>query len=150
ITALGLAGAVALAGFRSDLDRFLPFLDLFVLPSHTEGMPNVVLESFAAAVPVVATAVGGTPEIGEDGVSGYLGPPADPEALAGRIVDALSSEEHLRDMGLAGRQRALDQFGFDAQADRYLDLIEALKRPAGAAPAAAEEVVEAAVDGPAE
>jgi glycosyltransferase involved in cell wall biosynthesis len=147
ITGLGLTGSVALVGFRTDLDRFLPFLDLFVLSSHTEGMPNVVLESFAAGVPVVATAVGGTPEVVEDGASGYLVPPGDAAALADRIVDALSSEEHLRDMGLAGRQRVVDQFGFAAQADRYLDLIEALT---GAAPPKAEEVIDAEVDEPAD
>ena len=58
IGSLGLTGSVVLAGFRNDLDRFIPQLDLFVLPSYTEGLPNVVLEACAAGVPVVATAVG--------------------------------------------------------------------------------------------
>src|SRR5207244_4478612 len=75
ISSLGLTGAVALAGFRLDLDQYLPHLDLLVLPSHTEGLPNVVLEACAAGVPVVATAVGGTPEVIEDGASGFLVPP---------------------------------------------------------------------------
>jgi glycosyltransferase involved in cell wall biosynthesis len=115
----GLDGSFVLAGFRADLDQFLPFFDLFVLPSYTEGLPNVVLESFAAGVPVVATAVGGTPEVVEDGASGYLVPAGDPQALADRILDALSSEDHLRDMGLHGRQCVVDRFTFAAQARRY-------------------------------
>jgi glycosyltransferase involved in cell wall biosynthesis len=78
IKAAGLAGAFALGGFRVDLDRFLPFFDLLALPSYTEGMPNVVLEAFAAGVPVVSTAVGGAPEVVEDGVSGFLVPAGDP------------------------------------------------------------------------
>ena len=77
ISALGLTGSVVIAGFRNDLDRFIAQLDLFVLPSYTEGLPNVVLEACAAGVPVVATAVGGTPEVIEDGVSGFLVPPGD-------------------------------------------------------------------------
>jgi glycosyltransferase involved in cell wall biosynthesis len=74
VAAAGLAGRFILAGFHGDLDQFLPFLDLMVLPSFTEGMPNVVLEALAAAVPVVATVVGGTPELVEEGRNGYLVP----------------------------------------------------------------------------
>ena len=122
----GLDGAFVLAGFRADLDHFQPFFDLFVLPSYTEGLPNVVLESFAAGVPVVATAVGGTPEVVEDGASGYLVPPGDPQALADRILDALSNEDHLRDMGLHGRQCVVEKFTFAAQARRYRQLFEEL------------------------
>ena len=64
-----------------------PHWDLSVLPSFTEGLPTVVLESYAAGVPVVATAVGGTPEAVADGVDGYLVPPGDPTALARRILE---------------------------------------------------------------
>jgi glycosyltransferase involved in cell wall biosynthesis len=122
----GLTGSVFLAGFRNDLDRFIPQLDLFVLPSYTEGMPNVVLESCAAGVAVVATAVGGTPEIIEDGVSGLLVPPGDPDALATRILDALESEDRLRELGFQGRQRVLESFSFSSQAEGYLALFESL------------------------
>jgi glycosyltransferase involved in cell wall biosynthesis len=141
INELGLAGSFVLAGFRPDLDKFLPFLDLTVLPSHTEGMPNVVLESFAAGVPVVATAVGGTPEVVEDGASGFLVPPGDGEALAERVCDALACEDDLRDMGLHGRQCVVDRFGFVTQAERYLELFDELLGTAEApadAPAAVE------------
>ncbi len=83
IAELGLERRFILAGFRDDLDRFLPHWDLSVLPSFTEGLPTVVLESYAAGVPVVATAVGGTPEAVADGVDGYLVPPGDPAPWRG-------------------------------------------------------------------
>jgi glycosyltransferase involved in cell wall biosynthesis len=127
IRAAGLAGTFALGGFRADLDRFLPFFDLLALPSYTEGMPNVVLEAFAAGVPVVSTAVGGAPEVVEEGISGFLVPPGDPDALAGRIGDALQSEDRLRDMGMQGRQRVHDHFTFAAQARQYRRLFQELK-----------------------
>jgi glycosyltransferase involved in cell wall biosynthesis len=126
IQARGLVGSFVLSGFRADLDRFLPHLDLLVLPSYTEGLPNVVLEAFASSVPVVATAVGGTPEAVEDGVSGYLVPPGDASALAGRIGEAISSTERLREMGFQGRQRVFEQFTFPSQAGHYRELFERL------------------------
>ena len=126
IAAAGLAGRFVLAGFRDDLDRFLPHLDLLVLPSYTEGLPNVVLEAFAAGVPVVATAVGGTPEVVEDGVSGWLVPPGDPAALARRILDVLGHEERRRTMGERGRARIRSQFTFEAQSLLYQELFAEL------------------------
>jgi glycosyltransferase involved in cell wall biosynthesis len=126
IAAAGLGSSFVLAGFRADLDQFLPYFDLFVLPSYTEGLPNVVLESFAAGVPVVATAVGGTPEVIEDGASGHLVPAGDARALADQILDALSCEDRLRDMGLHGRQCVVERFTFRAQARLYRQLFEDL------------------------
>jgi glycosyltransferase involved in cell wall biosynthesis len=126
INAAGLSRFFVLSGFRADLDRFFPFLDLLVLPSYTEGLPNVVLEAFASGIPVVATAVGGTPEVVQDRENGYLTPPGDAKALAERILDALSSDENLREMGMHGRQRVLEQFSFEVQAQRYLQLLSEL------------------------
>jgi glycosyltransferase involved in cell wall biosynthesis len=126
ITELELVGAVVVAGFRNDLDRFIPQLDLFVLPSHTEGLPNVVLEACAAGVPVVATAVGGTPEVIEDGVSGFLAPSGNSEQLAARIDEALENEERLREIAFQGRQRVLENFSFSAQRERYRALFASL------------------------
>jgi glycosyltransferase involved in cell wall biosynthesis len=146
IAMLGLAGSVVLAGFRNDLDRFIPQLDLFVLPSYTEGLPNVVLEACAAGVPVVATAVGGTPEIIEDGEGGLLVPPGDPDALANRILEAIECEDQLRDMGFQGRQRVLEKFSFTAQVDSYLRLFGKLLP----APAPVHEAAPAETDVPAE
>jgi len=130
INASGLAGDVVLTGFRNDLDHFVPFFDLLVLPSFTEGLPNVVLEAFAAGIPVVASAVGGTPEVIEDGANGYLVTPGDPQELADRICDAMESEERLRDMGMMGRQKVLEQFTFSSQAAQYTALFDQLCRPA--------------------
>jgi glycosyltransferase involved in cell wall biosynthesis len=126
IAELGLIGSAVLAGFRNDLDRFIAQLDLFVLPSYTEGLPNVVLEACAAGVPVVATAVGGTPEVIQDGVSGFLVPPGDIEQLAARMDEALENEERLREIAFQGRQRVLEGFSFCAQREGYLRLFDAL------------------------
>ncbi len=119
VAEVGLEGRFVLAGFRSDLDRLVPHLDLLAQSSFTEGMPNVVLEACAAGVPVVATAVGGTPEVVEDGRSGYLVPPGDPGVLADRILDALGDEDRRRALGAHGRRSIRDRFTFAAQAERY-------------------------------
>jgi glycosyltransferase involved in cell wall biosynthesis len=126
IDAAGLAGNFVLAGFRDDLDRFLPFLDLFVLPSFSEGLPNVVLEALAAGVAVVATAVGGTPEVVQDGSTGYLVAPGDARALADRIGRLLFATAERQGMGRRGRAWVHDHFGFAAQGTRYLDLFQQL------------------------
>lgn len=126
ITSHGLDQRFVLAGFRTDLEKFLPHLDLAVLPSFTEGLPVVVLEAFAAGVPVVATAVGGTPEVVEDGVNGYLVPPGKPAALAARIKDALADEDRRRAMGERGRQRVRTHFTFAKQSEQYQELFARL------------------------
>jgi len=123
-----LVGAFVLAGFRPDVERFLPFLDVAVLSSHTEGLPVVVLEAMAARVPVVATAVGGTPEVVEDGVTGWLVPPGNVAVLAQRIGELLSDETNRRRMGAAARQRVEDEFTFARMSEQYLELFERLGR----------------------
>ena len=127
----GLNGSFVLAGFRPDFDQFLPHLDLLAVPSFTEGLPNVVLEAFAAGVPVVATAVGGTPEVVQHGQSGYLTPPGDSAVLARRIGDLLFQPGAARDMGLRGRQRVIQDFAFDRQAQQYCRLFAEVTRENG-------------------
>ncbi len=113
-------------GFREDLDRFLPFFDVLVLPSYTEGLPNVVLEAFAAGVPVVATAVGGTPEIITDAANGYLVPAGNAEMLAEKILEAVAGPEHSRELGRQGREVVEQRFAFAEQAARYRQLFAQL------------------------
>ena len=122
----GLTGRFVLAGFRNDLERYLPGLDLAVSSSHTEGLPVAILESMAAAVPVVATAVGGTPEVVEDDTTGFLVPPAQPAALAAKIRDLLDAPERRRAMGERGAARVRSEFTFAAQAARYEELFARL------------------------
>jgi glycosyltransferase involved in cell wall biosynthesis len=122
----GLHGRFLLAGFRTDLQRFLPQLDVAVLSSYTEGLPVAVLEAMAAAVPVVATAVGGTPEVIDEGKTGFLVPAGDAAALANRIGELLDDEPRRRAMGAAGRRHVAEHFSFATQAGQYLALFERL------------------------
>jgi glycosyltransferase involved in cell wall biosynthesis len=126
IATAGLGGGFVLAGFRTDLDRLLPSLDALVLPSYSEGLPNVVLEAFAAGVPVVATAVGGIPEIVADGENGYLVPPGDATALAARMRDLLGSRSRRREMGQRGKERVQEEYTFETQARAYARLFAVL------------------------
>ena len=122
----GLAGRFLLAGFRNDLERYLPGLDLAVSSSHTEGLPVAILESMAAGVPVVATAVGGTPEVVLDDVTGIIVPPGRPDFLAGTIRILLDRPEVRRAMGALGAARVRSEFTFAAQAARYEELLARL------------------------
>jgi glycosyltransferase involved in cell wall biosynthesis len=124
-----LDGAFVLAGFRSDVECFLPFFDVGVLSSHTEGLPVAVLEAMAARVPVVATAVGGTPEVVADGVTGWLVPPGNVALLAQRIGELLADDGKRRRLGDAARQRIEKEFTFRQMAQQYQDLFERLGRP---------------------
>jgi glycosyltransferase involved in cell wall biosynthesis len=122
ITRLGMSERFVLAGFRTDLGKLLPHLDLAVLSSITEGLPVILLEALAAGVPMVATAVGGVPEALEDGRSGYLVPPGDRAALARRILDALADDSVRRAMGRYAQQHVREHFSFEEQARRYREL----------------------------
>jgi glycosyltransferase involved in cell wall biosynthesis len=126
IADLGLQDEVVLAGFHSNIEDFLPHADVVALPSYTEGLPVIALEALAARVPVVATSVGGVPEVVEDGLSGFLVPPGDAVALALRIAKVLSDESLRRAMGLRGRQRVQEQFTFAAQGIHYQRLFKEL------------------------
>ena len=126
---LGLRARFAMPGFTKELDKLLPHAAMLVLPSYTEGLPNVVLEAGAAGVPVVATAVGGTPEVVVDGETGFLVPAGDPAALADRIGVLLADEARRRAMGRAARRHMEAAFTFAAQASAYAKLF-ATFRPA--------------------
>jgi glycosyltransferase involved in cell wall biosynthesis len=119
---LDVADRVVFAGYRSDVPAVLAGCDVFCLPSTAEGMPLVVLEAMAQGKPVIATAVGGTPELVVDGVTGLLVPPGDADALAEALGRVLSDPELAKRMGAAGRQRVERDFAADASAARILAL----------------------------
>ncbi len=98
---------------RPDIPDLLAASDIFVLPSRWEGLPLAIIEAMMAGLPVVATRVGGVPELVEDGVTGFLVPPADPRALAGALQRLLSDDALRRRIGAAGREKALREFRLD-------------------------------------
>ena len=124
IETLGLQDFVQLPGFTDDLDSFLPHFDIFVQSSYTEGLPNVLLEAMAARTPVVATNVGGTPEVVEEGITGLMVPPGNAEQLANAICRLLAEPEKLPAMGTAACERVQTLFTFENQADRYYELLK--------------------------
>jgi glycosyltransferase involved in cell wall biosynthesis len=126
IASRGLVDRVVLLGFRDDFDKVLPALDVMVLPSYTEGLPNVVLEAMAAGVPVVASAVGGTPELVQEGQTGLLCPPGDVQTLVKKLVSVLSSKETRDKLANAGRRLVNEEFSFEDQAQKYLAFFSVL------------------------
>lgn len=135
VAELGIGDRFKLPGFTRELDQLLPWADVLALSSHTEGLPNVVLEAAAAGVPVVATAVGGTPEAVLDGQTGYLVPANDPAAMADRLTALLADGSTRRGMGEAAREFVRDRFSFAAQAEAYLQLAHTLAGTPAAVPA---------------
>jgi L-malate glycosyltransferase len=129
--ALGLGERVVFTGFRSDVPDLLSLVSVSVLPSLSEGLSNVVLEAMAAGVPVVATSVGGTPEIVDDGVTGLLVPPRDAEALAHAISSLLADPARRLAIGEAGRRRVEERFSLEAMVRATEQLYERLLREAG-------------------
>ena len=118
-------------GFRRDMDEIMAITDLFVLPSLTEGLPNVILEAFACAKPVVATTVGGVPEVVTDRENGLLVQPGQPELLAEAISECLDSPQIAKKMGLSGFRKVQEEFTFASQARRLEDIyFEVLEHPA--------------------
>jgi glycosyltransferase involved in cell wall biosynthesis len=107
-------GRVRFLGYRSDVRDVFADLDLFVLSSDTEGLPNVVLEAMALGVPVVATAVGGTPELVRDGVTGILISPADPAALAEAVIRAVQHPQAASERAVRARAMVEREFNMAA------------------------------------
>lgn len=126
ISQAGAVGHVTLAGFQTDLDRLMPNLDVLALTSYTEGLPNSVLEAMASCVPVVATSVGGVPEVISDGENGILVTPGDPTAVVEGLQRLLSDASLRSKITAAGLRRIEQEFTFEAQALRYESLIRDL------------------------
>lgn len=111
---------------RSDVSDMMRGLDLFVLPSLREGISNTILEAMACGLPVVATRVGGNPELVGDAENGTLVPPADPIAMADAILAYATQPELRRRHGLAARTRAETKFGMPAMVESYLSVYDAV------------------------
>jgi sugar transferase (PEP-CTERM/EpsH1 system associated) len=129
---LAKAGATAntwLAGTRDDVPQLLRSFDIFALPSLAEGISNTILEAMATGLPVVATSVGGTPELVTDGASGRLVPPSDSLAMAKALQRYIDHPSLIAQHGQAGCQRVEHEFGIDKMVNRYQAVYDALLKP---------------------
>jgi glycosyltransferase involved in cell wall biosynthesis len=106
----GMESKFFFTGFRVDVERFYPIMDIFALPSYREGMPRTIIEAMAAGRPVVATNIRGCREEVVDGETGYLVPVRDSHALAAALLKVLNDPPHARRMGQAGQRRAQELF----------------------------------------
>ncbi len=122
----GLGGSVKFLGWIDDLSSVLGRWDIFVMPSLEEGFPIAALDAMAAGLPVVASAVGGVPELIEDGKAGWLVPPQDAEALADRLRPLLSDPDLRLSMGSAGYARVRDHFSAAQMTEQFARLYDEL------------------------
>jgi glycosyltransferase involved in cell wall biosynthesis len=119
-------GKIKFLGWREDIDEIMPLFDVLVLPSLNEGMGRVLVEAMAAGKPVVASRVGGIPDLVRHAETGYLVPPADEKALADGIKKLLDDPEKAKQMGQRGKERCR-QFSLEAMIEKldnlYSDLL---------------------------
>ncbi len=123
---LGVNDKCHFPGFQHNIQEFFQAMDLMVLPSLTEGLPNVILEAFALAKPVVATAVGGVPELVIDKENGFLVEKERPDLLAEGILRSLNDMTRMQDMGKAGYRLVLSEFSFEKQSVKLEDIYRSL------------------------
>jgi glycosyltransferase involved in cell wall biosynthesis len=121
---LGIAGRVQFLSLRHDIPCLMAASDLSVLPSHEEGFSNVILESMAAGLPIVATNVGGNSEAVVDGVTGWLVPPGRPAVMAEKIIDLLQDPRKARSWGKQGRARVKKKFTIERMVQEHIKLYE--------------------------
>ena len=131
IAQLGLSERVLLLGHRLDVPALLLRAQAACLCSSAEGLSNGLMEAMAARLPVVATRVGGNPELIREGENGFLVPYGDADALAGRLTALLSAPEQAREMGACGRRRVEAELSAERMADGYGALY---RRALGCAP----------------
>ena len=121
---LGIASSVHALGRRDDMPRVLATLDVFVLPSASEGMSNAILEAMSMARPVVATAVGGNPVVIEEGISGHLVEYPDAPALAQRVSSLLANQRMRERLGTCARRRVIERYSAAAMVAQIEELYD--------------------------
>ena len=119
---------IVFPGARTDIPDLVEAMDIFVLASVIEGFPNVLLEAMAMARPVVATAVGGIPELVEPGRDGFLVAPRDGKALAEAVLSLVRNPKRAEEMGLRGKEKITQHFSLDRMIDEYENLYLSLFR----------------------
>ena len=122
--ALGVASDVLFLGMRRDIPELLNLFDVFVLSSVTEGVSLTLLEAMSAELPIVATNVGGNPEVVLDEVTGIVVPPENSKSLANAIVRILTNRQVARKMGQAGKKRVIKHFSLECMVRSYEDIYD--------------------------
>jgi glycosyltransferase involved in cell wall biosynthesis len=122
IASLGLQGSIKLLGFRDDIPSLLAAADIFCMPSLSEALGYSLLEAMAAGIPVVASEVGGIPEVITNAKEGLLVPPADPQKLASALGQLATDTPLREDLGSNGRQTVRAKFSLDAMLARTRQL----------------------------
>jgi glycosyltransferase involved in cell wall biosynthesis len=125
VAELGCEREVRFLGFREDASRLMAEADLVVLPSVAEAFGIALAEALYVGTPVVATRVGGIPEIVDEGVDGVLVPPADSQALAEAIAALLNDPERRAQLAGAGREKVTSRFSFPSMVKRYEEIYDA-------------------------
>jgi len=128
---IGLNGHVAFAGFRKDFYEILRQIDIFVLPSITEGLSNVILEAFAAGKHVVATAVGGNPELVRHMQTGLLVPARRPDRIVGAVDFLMSHPDKSREMAKAARKLLEEEFSVEGQTQKICKIYQEVENKSG-------------------
>jgi glycosyltransferase involved in cell wall biosynthesis len=131
----GVAHAFDFVGHCDDVPARLADADIFVHPSRSESFPNAILEAMAAGLPIVASDVGGIPEVIEDGRTGFLVPPGEDETLTSRVMHLMANPEEGARFGAAAREAVLAGFSFDRMVARFDDIYLAELVRHGAVPA---------------
>jgi glycosyltransferase involved in cell wall biosynthesis len=126
---LGVADRVLFTGYRRDAVALLGAVDVLLHPSRRESFGRVLIEAMAQEVPVVASRVGGIPEVVQDGREGYLVDPEDPGALAARVAELLDRPALRQALGRAGRRRAESSFSAEAHARAVAALYDRVAAP---------------------
>ncbi|HEY9526824.1 MAG TPA: glycosyltransferase family 4 protein [Anaerolineales bacterium] len=126
---LGLDKRVHFLGLRQDIPRILAMLDVFVQPSLSEGLSMAILEAMIAGKPVVATQVGGNPELVLEGETGFLVPPRDSQALASSLVTLLTNKAQAAQLAEKGKSRAEGQFSLETMVRAYQALYDECLHP---------------------
>lgn len=125
-TAKKLDDKVIFTGYQKDMTSIYKSLDLVVLPSLSEGMPNVALEGMLFGKPVIGTNTGGTPEVIVDKKTGLLVPPEDPHSLARAVLELFKDEKKMKTFSEKGRNLALENFSLEKRAKSIVELYRKL------------------------
>ena len=117
---------VWLPGERQDIAEIMRMLDIFILPSQAEGISNTILEAMATGLPVIATSVGGNPELVDENNTGFLVPPENPEAMANVMYTLIVDKQKRKTQGENAVQRVQENFSIQAMVNEYTNIYDSL------------------------